>query len=340
MESRSNPDSPSPDLKNTRPPDRILSLVEVDCGLCGADDFTIEAAGGDYEYATATNEFRFVRCRVCDHLYLNPRPRSDDLGVIYPSNYYAYESDSGGLVSGLRRRWEGGKVRLYRELVGEGARRLLDVGCGNGRFLELLRDFGPDGWTLVGTDFDAAAAAECAERGFETHVTRVEDFRGGEATFDGVIMLQLIEHVDDPGQICERVFRLLRPGGCFIIETPNLAGIDYRLFRKRWWGHYHFPRHWNLFSTAAIRQLLEERGFEIERCEYLISTSAWTISLHNYFLERGYPDSFVRFFHFKNPLLLGIFVVLDSLRSMFGRETSNQRIVARRPAHTKPAAAP
>lgn len=308
-----------------------LSLVEVRCGLCGADDFSDEATGFDFEYATAANEFRFVRCRVCNHRYLNPRPSSDDLAVIYPNDYYAYESDSDGLVSRLRRRWEGGKVRLYRDLIGSGARRLLDVGCGNGRFLELLRDFGPAGWTLIGTDFDAAAAAECAERGFETHVTRVEDFRGGDATFDGVIMLQLIEHVDDPRRICERVFALLRPGGCFIIETPNLAGADYRIFRGRWWGHYHFPRHWNLFSTDAIRRLLEEQGFAIERSDYLISTSAWTVSLHNYFLDRGYPDRFVRFFHFKNPLLLGVFVVVDSLRAKLGLQTSNQRIVARKP---------
>jgi hypothetical protein len=127
------------------------------------------------------------------------------------------------------------------------------------------------------------------------------------------------------------VFSLLRPGGCFIVETPNLAGIDYRLFRRSWWGHYHFPRHWNLFSTASLRRLLEGSGFEVERSEYLISTSAWTISLHNYFLDRGYPDWFTAFFHFKNPLLLGVFVVLDSLRSRMGYETSNQRVVARKP---------
>jgi 2-polyprenyl-3-methyl-5-hydroxy-6-metoxy-1,4-benzoquinol methylase len=309
-----------------------LSLVEARCGLCGADDFDSEARGIDFEYDTAQNEFRMVRCRRCRHVYLNPRPRADDLGVIYPADYYAYEEDGGGLVSALRRRWEGGKVALYRRLVGEGPRRVLDVGCGNGRFLELLRDFGPESWTLVGIDFDPEAARKCAERGFETHVCRVEDFRAGDGSFDGVIMLQLIEHVDDPGATCDRVFSLLRPGGCFIIETPNLAGLDYRIFRRTWWGHYHFPRHWNLFSSPALHRMLRERGFTIERTEYLISTSAWTISLHNYFLERGYPAWFVRFFHFKNPLLLGVFVVVDALRSKLGGQTSNQRVVARKPA--------
>ncbi|HVH18858.1 MAG TPA: class I SAM-dependent methyltransferase [Myxococcota bacterium] len=307
-----------------------LSLVETRCALCGGDDAALEASGRDFEYATATNEFRFVRCRRCDHVYLNPRPGSGDLGVIYPSNYYAYGGSSNPIVAPLRRRWERGKVRMYRELVGEGPRRILDVGCGNGRFLEILRDAGSPAWRLEGIEIDADAAAACRAKGFRAQVGRVEDFRDAEG-FDAVVMLQLIEHVEDPVAICRRVFELLRPGGHFIVETPNLAGLDYGAFRGRWWGHYHFPRHWNLFSTESLQRMLREQGFEIARTEYLISTSAWTISLHNWFLDRGWPDPVVRFFHFQNPLLLGLFVLLDSLRARTGGETSNQRVVARKP---------
>jgi SAM-dependent methyltransferase len=331
MESRSKPASPRSEAAARNLARPVLSLVETRCALCGADDGEFETSGIDFEYGTAANEFSFVRCRICDHLYLNPRPSGGDLSVIYPGDYYAYEEDGGGLVSRLRRVWEGRKVRLYRDLVDPGPRRILEVGCGNGRFLSLLREFGPRSWELEGIDFDADAARQCAAKGFETHVSRMEDFDSGAESYDGVIMLQLIEHVEDPGAICERVFALLRPGGCFIIETPNLAGLDYRIFRHSWWGHYHFPRHWNLFSTRALHRLLGERGFEIERTEYLISTSAWTISLRNYFVDRRFPDWFARFFHFRNPLLLAIFVIVDSLRAKLGFQTSNQRVVARRP---------
>jgi SAM-dependent methyltransferase len=331
MEFRSKPDSRESESSSGTGPNRILSLVETSCGLCGSHDFVVDATGVDFEYDTAANEFRFVRCTGCDHLYLNPRPSSDDLAVIYPEDYYAYAEDGEGIVSRLRRRWEGAKVGLYGRLIGSGPRRILDVGCGNGRFLSLLRDFGGAEWSLVGIDFDAQAVAQCEAQGFEAVVSRAEDFQAGDGTFDGVVMLQLIEHVDDPAAICERVFALLRPGGCFIIETPNLAGLDYRIFRRSWWGHYHFPRHWNLFSTPALHRLLGERGFVIESTEYLISTSAWTISLHNFFLDRGYPAWFVKFFHFRNPLLLGIFVIVDSLRAKLGLGTSNQRVVARKP---------
>jgi SAM-dependent methyltransferase len=302
----------------------------VRCALCGAAAGDPIATGRDFEYDTCPNRFRFVRCAECGHLYLSPRPAVADLDVIYPADYYAFASGGHALVERLRRVWEGGKVRLYRELVGEGPRRILDVGCGNGRLLGLLRDFGCPEWELVGIDLDADAAAECRARGFEAHAGRVEDFEVAGPRFDAVIMLQLIEHVEDPVEICRRVHALLRPGGRFVVETPNLAGIDYRLFRRSWWGHYHFPRHWHLFSMASLRRMLEEAGFEVERGECLISTSAWTISLHNWLLDHGFPGPLVRFFHYRNPLLLAIFVALDWTRARLGLETSNQRVIARR----------
>lgn len=251
--------------------------------------------------------------------------------MIYPDTYYTL-SGTRGIVQRMQRVWERGKVELYRDMIGAGPKRVLDVGCGDGRFLQILRDFGPAEWDLVGIDFDADAVEKCRARGFEAHQKRIEDLARDQEEFDAVIMLQLIEHVEAPAELSRRVLSLLRPGGVFIIETPNLAGLDYRLFGKRWWGHYHFPRHWNLFSTESLHRMLEDAGFEIVRTDQLISTSAWTISLHNYFLDQKLPWWFVRFFSYKNPLLLGLFVPFDWSRARLGLRTSNQRVIARKPA--------
>jgi 2-polyprenyl-3-methyl-5-hydroxy-6-metoxy-1,4-benzoquinol methylase len=261
---------------------------------------------------------------------LNPRPSHEDLGAIYPSTYYTLSGTS-GVVARMQRIWEGGKVALYREALGSGKKRILDIGCGDGRFLEVLRAHGPKDWELVGIDFDEAAVERCRARGFTAYAKRVEELEGQDESFDAIVMLQLIEHVDDPVKIAKRAFELLRPGGLFVVETPNVAGLDYKLFHRRWWGHYHFPRHWNLFSKASLTKMLEAQGFSVMRADQLISTSAWTISLHNYFLDKRYPDWFVSFFHYKNPLLLGLFVVLDSARAKLGYETSNQRVIAQKP---------
>jgi len=309
-----------------------LELIETRCTLCRSEDSEVCASGTDFEYATCTNVFTFVRCRRCDHVYLNPRPRPEDLDTIYPSNYYSFIGTTNALVARAQRVWESGKVKLYRDVIGLGPRRVLDVGCGDGRFLSLLRDLCATDWELAGLDFDQGAIEKCRHLGFETHAERVEDFAARDEQrerFDAVIMLQLIEHVEDPGLICERVHQLLKPGGAFIIETPNLAGLDYQIFKGKYWGHYHFPRHWNLFSTSALRRMLEEHGFEIARAECLISTSSWITSYQNYLKDKGYPAWICRMVNSQNPILLALAVAIDRVRTRLGLATSNQRVIAR-----------
>lgn len=265
---------------------------------------------------------------------MNPRPAASELSRIYPSNYYSFSGTTHPLVARLQRTWESGKVKLYRKFIGEGPRRILDVGCGEGRLLELLRSFGHPEWEIVGLEFDEAAIARCREKGFEAHADRVEDFAMKpmeQDRYDGVIMLQLIEHVENPSLVCDRIRSLLKPGGVLIIETPSLGGLDYRIFAGRWWGHYHFPRHWNLFSKSSLVRMLNQQGLEVVHSEYLISTSAWIISHHNFFKDRGWPQWFWRFFSYQNPILLGMAVTIDTLRIRLGQETSNQRVVARKP---------
>ncbi|MDG2333050.1 MAG: class I SAM-dependent methyltransferase [Myxococcota bacterium] len=313
-----------------------LELERVRCALCGSERSETSATGEDFEYETSDDTFHFVRCLDCDHQYLDPRPATSALDTIYPSDYYSFVGTTNPLVALLQRFWEGGKVRLYGGFVGQGERNLLDVGCGDGRFLSLLERQGDPQWNPVGLEFDEGAVASCRAKGYEAHCERIEDFAqrpDQKNRFDAILMLQLLEHVDDPARVCEHVHTLLKPGGAFIVETPNLGGLDYRLFAGRWWGHYHFPRHWNLFRLASLSQLLASKGFEIDRAEYLISTSSWIISHRNYFKDRGWPRPWWRFFSYQNPLLLGLAVIVDQFRIRSGRETSNMRVIARKRAH-------
>jgi 2-polyprenyl-3-methyl-5-hydroxy-6-metoxy-1,4-benzoquinol methylase len=227
---------------------------------------------------------------------------------------------------------EARKVRIFRDAIGSGRRRILDIGCGNGRLLSTLREHGCDGWDLEGIDFSEDAIRQCRAKGFRAEATRAQDFDAEDGTFDAVIMLQLIEHLEDPRATLARVRALLRPGGVFIAETPNIGGLDYRWFRGRFWGMYHFPRHWNLFSARALQKLLTEAGFTMVRTDSLISTSSWILSLHNVLVDRGWPRWIVDRFHFQNPVLIAPFAAIDLLRMWLGFDTSDQRVIARRAA--------
>jgi 2-polyprenyl-3-methyl-5-hydroxy-6-metoxy-1,4-benzoquinol methylase len=314
-----------------------LATERASCCVCGAAAASDAAARGyDYEYRTSRRAWVYRRCRECALVYLDPRPAVAELGRIYPPHYYSFIEGSfdegkrgNALVAYFRRRLEAGKAREFARLAGPGAKRVLDVGCGDGRFLAVLRDHGPRDWVLEGIDIDAAAVARARANGLAVGCSRLEDFAAGSARYDLVVLFQTIEHVSDPRDTCRKIRGLLNPGGLCVIETPDVAGWDERLFRAGLWGGYHIPRHWNLFTPDNLARLLDQQGFDVVARASLISTSFWINSLYNALLVRAAPGWLLRFFHYQNPLLLAFFIALDKLRMACGARTSNQRIVAR-----------
>ena len=69
-----------------------------------------------------------------------------------------------------------------------------------------------------------------------------------EETLEFITMFHVIEHVKDPKSIIKTLNKLLVPGGHLVIETPNIDSLDAMIFKETFWGGYHFPRHWHLFT--------------------------------------------------------------------------------------------
>ncbi|MEO6683110.1 MAG: methyltransferase domain-containing protein, partial [Ginsengibacter sp.] len=72
------------------------------------------------------------------------------------------------------------------------------------------------------------------------------------------------EHVESPDKVLLGINRLLKPGGILLIVTDNTDSLDFGYFKKRYWGGYHFPRHWNLFNKKSIAKLAVKTNFEID----------------------------------------------------------------------------
>ncbi|MBI3551111.1 MAG: class I SAM-dependent methyltransferase [Elusimicrobia bacterium] len=315
------------------PPD--ISLETVPCPLCGKEGARAQAVarGKDYEYATTEIEFEFVACPGCGLVYLNPRPRVEALARIYPADYYPFVGDDegSGPVRILRARWESRKVMDYARLLGPGPRKVLDVGCGRGRLLRLLRQAGGPDWELHGIELDAQAVAAARDAGFEAVRTTLEDYRPA-ARFDLIVLQQVIEHVARPPEVMRRLFEMTAPGGAVVLETPDLAGWDYRLFRGGLWGGYHFPRHWALFTGPLLRRLANDAGFEVVEQKALMSLSFWSWSIHNALLTAGVPKGILRAIRPPSVPLLALSFPLEALQSILGLPSSNQRLIARRKA--------
>ncbi len=111
---------------------------------------------------------------------------------------------------------------------------VLDWGCGLGRMLELVSGLGPS--RLAGVDLNPECVRYVKERhpAWEVELLSPPGLRSSfpDAAFDRVFLLDVLEHVDDPGGLLAECHRILRPGGILTLSTP-----DRLAFHKRGKGH-------------------------------------------------------------------------------------------------------
>ena len=123
------------------------------------------------------------------------------------------------------------------------------------------------------------------------------------------------------------------PAGCSRSRhRTSTAWID-GWFKQSFWGGYHIPRHWNLFSPEALARLLTDAGLEIVDTRFQTGHSFWMWSVHHR-VRYGTPPRprVARWFNpFKGLPFLAAFTAFDMLRGQLGARTSAMLIVARRP---------
>ncbi|MGB8698080.1 MAG: class I SAM-dependent methyltransferase [Thermosynechococcaceae cyanobacterium] len=299
--------------------DRPLNLVAVKCCICSNDGSEPVAVGEDFEYRSSPDTFLMVRCTQCGLVYLNPRPAIAELARIYPPDYHAYDfsEEQFEFVYKVRRKLEARRLLSCCQGLPENA-RIIDVGCGDGFYLSLLRQFGKSGWQLEGIDPSDLAVLAAHRTGLTIHQGTIQSLDLPKASSDLAFMIATLEHVDDPVQVLEVVRSLLRPGGHVVIVTDNTDTLDFRLFQQRHWGGYHFPRHWNLFNPSTLRQLAQKVDLEVAQLTTILSPVNWVYSFHNALVDWSAPSWLIRQFTLKSTLALGIFTLFDLLHQKLG----------------------
>ncbi len=143
----------------------------------------------------------------------------------------------------------------------EGCASVLDIGCGRGEFLDLMREMGVP---AKGIDLSAESVAECQSKGFKAEAADLFEFLGNsaEGEFDGIFCSQVVEHLDPlrlPRMIALCAEKLTR-GGVIAIETPSPDCLAiYATF------FYLDPTHTRPVPSALLDFYLTEAGFgEIE----------------------------------------------------------------------------
>jgi SAM-dependent methyltransferase len=297
-----------------------LQMETVKCCICGTGDAFPVGSGEDFEYRSSPDTFVAVRCRRCDLVYLNPRPAPEELGRIYPPHYHAYQftAEKFGLAYRVRSRLEARRLLSYAKGLPKGA-RILDIGCGDGFHLDLLKQYGDPTWQLVGVDVSERAVSAARRRGLNVYQGRVDEADLPAASFDLILMIATIEHVDDPAGVVAATARLLTPQGRAVIVTDNADSLDFRLAHRRHWGGYHFPRHWNLFNRRSMELLAARACMRVTNLETSVTPVNWVYTIHNWLADHRAPSWLLNRFGLASPVSLGIFTILDMVLTAFGR---------------------
>lgn len=291
------------------------------CPVCDARASEDFARARDVEYRTSDERFLYRRCRVCEAIFIDPAP-VDRLAEIYPSTYYSFRAAGGRSFTQGIKEWLDG--RLFRAILADipGDRlRVLDVGGGTGWMLTVLRGVDARVASTHEVDLDESARQAAEAAGHVFHCMPVERFRSDER-FDLVLMLNIIEHVADPGAVLRGIVGLLAPHGRVLIKTPNTDTLDRRLFRHRNWGGYHSPRHWVLFTAENLIGLARRCGLEPVWSRYTQGAPQWTPSVLGLLAERGWLHVSVERPMYTHPLynpLLALMAGVDFLRAPFAK---------------------
>ncbi len=265
------------------------------CPACGDPRRTLMFRSlTDLTYGVAPGTWTMWRCLACFGGYLDPRPSRTSIGEAYTkysshrvmdaealrylitgtdiatrlrtgyyNQNYGYKLENawsiGAIVGALaprkRTQWD----YLIRHLPAPSApgESILDVGCGNGSFLQVARGLG---YLPVGLEPDPAAVEVARAAGLDVRMGGLPVTGLPESGFDQITLSHVFEHVHDPFDAANELLRLLKPGGRIWFTQPNIDAAGLSVFGEHWRG-LEVPRHLLLLNVDGFKNLLGRAGF-------------------------------------------------------------------------------
>ncbi len=273
-------------------PKRLSSFEWIACEICGSDKHHLVAARTDL-FLGGDTLFSMHSCENCQAIYQFPRPTPKKMGDYYPPDYQQYTkalAEDKPISRMIRKYGLRKRAQVVSKQVRQGA--ILDVGCATGDFLSVMREF--PGWRVFGIEPTPSALRYARQKvGLPVveGVLNVAPF--ADSSFDAITMWDVLEHVYNPRQVLEDIVRLLKVGGIFVVNHPNIDSVDRKIFGDMWLG-YELPRHLYLFPGDLLKELMAELGFEEVERRCLYGSHAATFSSVMFLVEKRFKDTRVR----------------------------------------------
>jgi len=246
-------------------------MIATTCAVCETDTADEQVYSDTLCENAATSErfsarrtpdrvhYRMVRCRTCGLLRSNPILSDDELARLYRDSALTYEEESV-----YARRTYGRYLARCIEALPPGvmpaSARLLEIGCGNGFFLEQARTCGFLDVTGVEPGREAVEMASPSVRGQIVN----DIFRDGlfpREHFDVICAFQVFDHLAHPNEVLRTCLESLRPRGVALFINHDVGAWTNRLLGAR--SPAIDIEHIYLFDMRTMTRIFEKNGFEV-----------------------------------------------------------------------------
>jgi SAM-dependent methyltransferase len=176
----------------------------------------------------------------------------------YDGDYFRKtRSNVGLLLTTIRPLW-GRWVKIIRRYKSDG--RLLDIGCGEGYFLQYAEKY----YETYGMDVSNYCISEASQRTKKTKLFlgSIAHIDYGNEFFDIITCFDILEHLDDLETAVLECRRVLKSRGVLVIRIPNTSSLGAKWKKEEWFG-YKDTTHKSLLSNEGWLSVLQENNFEV-----------------------------------------------------------------------------
>lgn len=269
--------------------------MKVACPLCKKENISLFTKTTDPQNKNNPTEYIAYECLCCSIVFQHPFPSQADYNNMYLDDYYAHSTANNipFLLKKLSLILQGKRTIFnciknvifpYFSYIKD-ANTILDIGCGKGVFLDILKK---EGKITYGLEPDEKAVINLRKNGHFATLGNIADSNFNSSFFDLVTMYQVIEHIDNPTLVLNEVHRILKPEGALIIETPNISSSLSK--NKNHWVNLDLPRHVILYDAKSLVALLRKAGFH---SEVYIRVSPSDIR-HTFFLKHNIQNRYLK----------------------------------------------
>lgn len=175
--------------------------------------------------------------------------------ISFPEDWWNAEqinSESDGI-------WAQTRARNIMEVLNEkGIKLMWEIGAGNGNVAIPLKNFG---FTVIGVEPLSSGARSLAKSGLVAYQGTLSDLALPSSSIEAIGIFDVIEHLENPGDVLTEIRRVLKPGGVLILTVPAnqwlFSDFDVSI------GHY------RRYSRKSLRKLLAHHGFDSSQDKYL-----------------------------------------------------------------------